>query len=90
MVVVSVDRETGQIVAGPEIRHSRVRPRQGIDRSARRDQNAPPGSARRRTPTGTKPTTGAISAAKCATRPRNFLFTETRRRPMILPMVMEV
>lgn len=89
MVVVSVDRETGQIVAGPEIvtrgfvhakesgdllEATKIHLRQTLDEHTN----------------GHQPEDWGFLSRQLREATASFLYRETRRRPMILPMVLEV
>jgi ribonuclease J len=89
MVIVSVDRQTGQIVAGPEIvTRGFVHARESgplLDAVKRRVQET------LKTYTdGHQTDDWGYLSRQLRDVTANYLFRETRRRPMILPMVMEV
>ena len=89
MVVVSVDRQTGQIVAGPEIVS------RGFAHGAEATQLIE-STRRQLLKTLSSYTDGhqtddwSYLSRQIRDATANHLFRETKRRPMILPMVMEV
>jgi ribonuclease J len=89
MVVVSVDRETGQIVAGPEIlTRGFVYAKEATDlldatKSHLLDRLA-------EYTNGHQTDDWGYLSRQLKDATAQFLYKETRRRPMILPMVMEV
>jgi len=89
MVVVSVDRQSGQIVAGPEIlTRGFVHAREATDlleatKAHLREELA--GYMN-----GHQPEDWGYLSRQLREVTAQYLFRETRRRPMILPMVMEV
>jgi ribonuclease J len=89
MVVVSVDRETGQIVAGPEIvtRGFVYAKESGelLDATKSHLQEALAAYTN-----GHHTDDWGYLSRQLKDATAQFLFKETRRRPMILPMVMEV
>ena len=89
MVIVSVDRQTGRVVAGPEIAT------RGFVHA--RESGALLDSVRERLQetldtytNGHRTEDWGYLSRQLRDSAANFLFKETRRRPMILPMVMEV
>ena len=89
MVIVTVDRQTGRIVAGPEIAT------RGFVHA--RESGALLDSVKDRLQETLDTYTNGHSTEDWGYLSRqlrdtaaNFLFKETRRRPMILPMVVEV
>jgi ribonuclease J len=89
MVIVSVDRETGQIVAGPEIvTRGFVYMRDAgklLDDTKAHLRQTLAGYAN-----GHHTDDWTYLSRQLRDATATFLFRETRRRPMILPMVMEV
>ncbi len=91
MVVVSVDRTTGQLVSGPDVvSRGFVYMRESDDlieatkdavRRALRNSNNGDGSTETDTSFVNRKIKDAVS---------DFLYEQTRRRPMVLPVVMEV
>jgi ribonuclease J len=89
MVVVSVDRETGQVVAGPEIvTRGFVHIKESAELLAATREHV------RETLAANADGFGIADWGYLSRQIRettaSFLFKETRRRPMILPMVLEV
>ncbi len=89
MVVVSIDRATGELVAGPDVvTRGFVYMRQsddlieGTKATVRETFNG-------RSAGRTEPDAGFISR-KIKDAVSDFLYTQTKRRPMVLPVVMEV
>ncbi len=89
MVVVSVDRETGQVVAGPEIvTRGFVHIKESSELLAATKEHVRQTLAANADGFGTADWGYLSRQLREATAA--FLFRETRRRPMILPMVLEV
>ena len=89
MVIVSVDRQTGRVVAGPEIAtRGFVHARESgalLDSVKERLQQTLDTYTN-----GHKTEDWGYLSRQLRDTAANYLFRETRRRPMILPMVMEV
>jgi ribonuclease J len=89
MIVVSVDRETGQVVAGPEIvTRGFVHIKESAELLAATKEHVRQTLAANADGFGTADWGYLSRQLREATAA--FLFRETRRRPMILPMVLEV
>ncbi|MER3436184.1 MAG: ribonuclease J [Chloroflexota bacterium] len=89
MVVVSVDRQTGQIVAGPEIvtrGFVYAKEATGLLESTKAHLREELGGYIN----GHQPEDWGYLSRQLREITAQYLFRETRRRPMILPMVMEV
>ncbi|MDQ2683066.1 MAG: ribonuclease J [Chloroflexota bacterium] len=89
MIIVSVDRQTGQVVAGPEIvTRGFVHARESgelldkVKENLQRTLNSYTG--------GHQTDDWGYLSRELRETTANYLFRETRRRPMILPYVMEV
>lgn len=89
MVIVSVDRQTGQIVAGPEIAtRGFVHARESgalLEAVKEHLQKILAGYT-----DGHQTEDWGYLSRQLRDATANYLFQQTRRRPMILPMVMEV
>lgn len=103
MVVVSVDQQTGELVAGPDIvsrgfvsmRDSTElidAAKEAVRRSFSNGYVAPARefSDGEETAEGNSPTVASPSSRKIKEVVGRFLYDKTRRRPMIIPVVMEV
>jgi ribonuclease J len=92
MVVVSVDRTTGELVAGPDmVSRGIVHLRQSNDLLERAKERVRESLGTRRNGDGGE--TGAdmnFIQRKIRDVTSEYLYQQTRRRPMILPVVMEV
>ncbi len=90
MVVVSVDRRTGEVVAGPEIlTRGFVHAKEStelLDATKTHVRNELAAYANGHDPTGD----WSYLSRQLRDLTATYLFRETRRRPMILPMVLEV
>jgi ribonuclease J len=89
MVVVSVDRETGQIVAGPEILTRgfvHAKESSGLLEGAKAHVRETLAGYT----DGNQTDDWSYLSRQLRDATATYLFRETRRRPMILPMVMEV
>jgi ribonuclease J len=89
MVVVSVDRETGQIVAGPDVvTRGFVHNKEAGDlmEGVKRHLSAKLGQYTN----GHQTNDSGYLSRELRDSAASYLYKETRRRPMILPMVMEV
>lgn len=89
MVIVSVDRQTGQIVAGPEIMtRGFVHAKESTELLESTKRHVRDKLAEYTN--GHQTDDWGYLSRQLRDVTANFLFKETRRRPMILPMVMEV
>jgi ribonuclease J len=89
MVVVSVDRQSGQIVAGPEIlTRGFVHAKESSDLLAATKLHVR--EALGEYTNGHQTDDWSYLSRQIREATANYLFRETRRRPMILPMVLEV
>jgi ribonuclease J len=90
MVVVSIDRTTGELVAGPDVvSRGFVYMRQSDD-LIDRTKGVVRDALTRRNGTGQIETDSAFVNRKIKDVVSEFLYGQTKRRPMVLPVVMEV
>jgi ribonuclease J len=90
MVVVSIDRATGQMVAGPDVvSRGFVYMRQSDDLIERTKETVRTALGRRNGNGLTEPDMNFVNR-KIKDEVSDFLYRETKRRPMVLPVVMEV
>jgi ribonuclease J len=90
MVVVSIDRATGEMVAGPDVvSRGFVYMRQSDDLIERTKEAVRNAVSRRNGNGATTPDMSFVNR-KIKDDVSDFLYRETRRRPMVLPVVMEV
>jgi ribonuclease J len=92
MVVVSVDRNTGRIVAGPDmVSRGVAHLRQSADLLERAKERVRESLDGRLNGDGEEPTADmTFIQRKIRDVTAEYLYQQTRRRPMVLPVVMEV
>jgi ribonuclease J len=90
MVVVSVDRTTGELVSGPDVvSRGFVYMRQSDD-LIEATKNTVRNALNGHTGNGQTETDSAFLHRKIKDAVSDFLYSQTKRRPMVLPVVMEV
>ncbi len=90
MVVVSVDRTTGELVSGPDVvSRGFVYMRQSDD-LIEATKNTVREALNGHTGNGQTETDSAFITRKIKDTVSDFLYSKTKRRPMVLPVVMEV
>ena len=90
MVVVSIDRTTGELVAGPDVvSRGFVYMRQSDD-LIEATKNTVRNALNGHTGDGQTQTDSAFLHRKIKDVVSDFLYSQTKRRPMVLPVVMEV
>jgi ribonuclease J len=90
MVVVSIDRATGELVAGPDVvSRGFVYMRQSDD-LIDATKNVVRDALTRRNGAGQTETDSAFISRKIKDVVSEYLYGQTKRRPMVLPVVMEV
>jgi ribonuclease J len=90
MVVVSIDRTTGELVSGPDVvSRGFVYMRQSDD-LIEATKNTVRSALNGHTGNGQTETDSAFITRKIKDAVSDFLYSQTKRRPMVLPVVMEV
>ena len=88
MIVVTVDKQTGNGRRAAGDRHARLRPpqREGPDHGG----GGPPGHGRRSTTPGDHISEIALLKTQIKDGVSRYLYEQTKRRPMVFPVVVEV
>ncbi len=89
IAVVTIDQRTGAVVAGPDIVSRGLRVHSRVGRPAGRSEGAACRKRWRKWPTSTV-TQWNVLKNKMRDAISRFLYEKTKRRPIILPVVMEV
>ena len=88
MIVVTVDKQTGSVVGRPGDRHARLRPPQRAGPDHGRGGRA--GDAAPSTRPGDHISEIALLKTQIKDGVSRYLYEQTKRRPMVFPVVVEV